>query len=212
LKGNQEARLAALRAHRLVNVLEVVDQNAFACDLAQIHKMLSSGLPVTQEDVVPVGATVRITTGPFTGMVSKVLSAARIATNSLRSSTSCAVGLRSIYKTGKWRWSGNNRDREGMRLAAVRKMIRRLPRRGCDPELVGVMAQQSQFWSLLTLCWTIQRSVTVRLPVDAIPVAMQFLRAARCLERRGLRSVIPAELGRSLRFLDIADLQNEVSW
>ncbi len=73
LKGDLNARLAALRAHRLVNVLEVVDQQTLARDLRQIHTMLSSGLPVTTEDTPPVGASVRITTGPLTGMVGKVL-------------------------------------------------------------------------------------------------------------------------------------------
>ncbi len=60
LKGDLNARLAALRAHRLVNVLEVVDQQTLARDLHQIHTMLSSGLPVTTEDTPPVGATVRV--------------------------------------------------------------------------------------------------------------------------------------------------------
>src|SRR5262249_9817218 len=37
LKGNRNDRLEALRAHRLVNVLEVSDQEAIARDLYQIH-------------------------------------------------------------------------------------------------------------------------------------------------------------------------------
>ena len=37
LKGNLNDRLTALRAHRLVRVLEVVDQTALARDLQQIH-------------------------------------------------------------------------------------------------------------------------------------------------------------------------------
>jgi transcription antitermination factor NusG len=77
LKGDEHARLAAFRAHRLVNVLDVVDQNAIATDLKQIYTMLSSGLPVMPEEVVPVGATVRITTGPLTGMVGKVIRRAK---------------------------------------------------------------------------------------------------------------------------------------
>jgi transcription antitermination factor NusG len=77
LKGDQTARLAAFRAHRLVSVLEVVDQQALARDLQQIYTMLSSGLPVTPEDAMPVGATVRITTGPLTGMVGTVIRRAK---------------------------------------------------------------------------------------------------------------------------------------
>jgi transcriptional antiterminator RfaH len=54
-------------------VLEVVDQDELARDLLQIHTMLRSGLAVTEAPVVPVGATVRIETGPLTGMVGKVI-------------------------------------------------------------------------------------------------------------------------------------------
>jgi transcriptional antiterminator RfaH len=77
LKGDRHDRLTALRAHRLVNVLDVIDQEALERDLRQIYAMLSSGLPVTEEDTVPVGATVRITTGPLTGMVGKVVRRAK---------------------------------------------------------------------------------------------------------------------------------------
>jgi len=73
MRGDRNDRLVALRAHRLVGVLEVADQEALACDLRQIHRMLSSGLPVSEEPVVPVGATVRIGTGPLAGMVGKVV-------------------------------------------------------------------------------------------------------------------------------------------
>ncbi len=35
--------------------------------------MLGSGLPVFEEPTVPVGATVRIVTGPLSGMIGKVI-------------------------------------------------------------------------------------------------------------------------------------------
>jgi transcriptional antiterminator RfaH len=73
LRGNRNDRLEALRAHRLVNILEVADQEAIARDLQQIHTMLSSGMPVSEEPVVPVGANVRIVTGPLAGMIGKVV-------------------------------------------------------------------------------------------------------------------------------------------
>ncbi len=44
INGDVNDRLTALRGHRLVNVLEVVDQESLARDLRQIHTMLSSGL------------------------------------------------------------------------------------------------------------------------------------------------------------------------
>jgi transcriptional antiterminator RfaH len=73
LHGDVHDRLAALRGQRLVNVLEVVDQDGLVRDLRQINKMLSSGLPVSAEPVMPVGAKVRIATGPLTGMVGTVI-------------------------------------------------------------------------------------------------------------------------------------------
>jgi transcription antitermination factor NusG len=77
LNGSVNDRLTALRADRLVSVIEVVDQESLERDLRQIHMMLSSGLPVSAEEVVPVGATVRILTGPLTGMVGKVIRRAK---------------------------------------------------------------------------------------------------------------------------------------
>lgn len=73
LHGDPHDRLTVLRSHRLVNVLEVVDQEALTRDLQQIHKMLSSGLVVSPEPTVPVGATVRILTGPLNGITGKVI-------------------------------------------------------------------------------------------------------------------------------------------
>jgi transcriptional antiterminator RfaH len=73
LHGDLDDRLTILRSHRLVNVLEVVDQEALTRDLQQIHKMLASGLVVSPEPTMPVGATVRILTGPLTGITGKVI-------------------------------------------------------------------------------------------------------------------------------------------
>src|SRR5271155_4200100 len=77
LNGNVNDRVTALRADRLVSVIEVVDQESLERDLRQIHMMLSSGLPVSTEEAVPVGATVRILTGPLTGMIGKVIRRAK---------------------------------------------------------------------------------------------------------------------------------------
>jgi transcription antitermination factor NusG len=73
LYGDLHDRLAALRSHRLVNVLEVADQQDLVRDLRQIHTMISSGLAVSAEPMVPVGAKVRIATGPLTGIVGTVI-------------------------------------------------------------------------------------------------------------------------------------------
>jgi len=73
MRGDRNDRLVALRAHRLVGILEVADQEAIARDLRQIYTMLSSGMTVSHEPIVPVGANVRIATGPLAGLVGKVV-------------------------------------------------------------------------------------------------------------------------------------------
>ena len=71
--GDGNDRLLAMRGNRLVNVLEVADQAGLIRDLHQVYKMLSSGLPVSAEAMIPVGATVRIVTGPLTGITGTVI-------------------------------------------------------------------------------------------------------------------------------------------
>jgi transcriptional antiterminator RfaH len=73
LLGDELARLEALRTDRLAQVLEVHDQDTLVRDLRQIHQMLASGLTVLPEPVMPVGARVRIKTGPLMGIVGTVI-------------------------------------------------------------------------------------------------------------------------------------------
>jgi transcriptional antiterminator RfaH len=73
LLGDDHDRLAALRGNRLANILEVPDQTQLERDLRQVHQMLSSGLAVVGEPIVPVGARVRIKTGPLAGIEGTVI-------------------------------------------------------------------------------------------------------------------------------------------
>ncbi len=73
LYGDANDRLAAFRGDRLVNVLPVVDQEGLVRDLRQVHTMLNSGLSVSSEPMMPVGAKVRIMTGPLTGITGTVI-------------------------------------------------------------------------------------------------------------------------------------------
>jgi len=73
LHGNPNDRLTAFQGRRLVTVLEIKDQHAIERDLGKIQTMLSSGLPVAPEPSVPLGARVRITTGPLTGVEGTVI-------------------------------------------------------------------------------------------------------------------------------------------
>lgn len=72
-QGDDAARREALTTNRLVQVLPVSDPAALVADLRQIERMLRSGLPVVPEPTYPVGARVRIATGPLTGLVGVVL-------------------------------------------------------------------------------------------------------------------------------------------
>jgi transcription antitermination factor NusG len=73
LLGDERERIEALKGNRLVSMLEVSDQPTLAHDLRQIHQMLTSGLAVVPEPVMPVGATVRIKTGPLAGIEGTVM-------------------------------------------------------------------------------------------------------------------------------------------
>jgi hypothetical protein len=73
LFGDKSQRLDALRGNRLVNILEVADQDGLIHDLRQIHQMLRSGLAIMPESSVPVGGQIRITNGPLTGLVGTVV-------------------------------------------------------------------------------------------------------------------------------------------
>ena len=73
LRGKPEDRLVALRGNRIVAILEVADQALLERDLRQIHTMINSGLVVTEEPTVPVGTTVRVASGPLTGVIGKVI-------------------------------------------------------------------------------------------------------------------------------------------
>jgi transcriptional antiterminator RfaH len=73
LLGDERERVLALRGNRLVRILEVSDQRAISHDLQQVHQMLASGLAVVPEPTVPVGARVRILTGPLAGIEGRVI-------------------------------------------------------------------------------------------------------------------------------------------
>jgi transcription antitermination factor NusG len=73
MRGTHEDRQVALRGNRVVAILDVPDQALLESDLRQIHTMINSGLIVTEEPTVPVGTTVRVASGPLTGVVGKVI-------------------------------------------------------------------------------------------------------------------------------------------
>ena len=65
--------MAALATSRVVQSLAVVDQHALWRDLAQIHRLTSSGVPVSPADRLVPGALVEITSGPLAGLRGKIV-------------------------------------------------------------------------------------------------------------------------------------------
>jgi transcription antitermination factor NusG len=73
LLGDDRERVLSMKGNRLVRVIDVADQNRISRDLRQIYQVLASGLAVVPEPTVPVGARVRILTGPLTGIEGRVI-------------------------------------------------------------------------------------------------------------------------------------------
>ena len=73
LLGDEQQRLTALKGNRLVRTIEVADQTRMDHDLRQIHQVLASGLAVVAEPMAPIGARVRILTGPLMGLEGRVV-------------------------------------------------------------------------------------------------------------------------------------------
>jgi transcriptional antiterminator RfaH len=73
LHSDDYQRVEAMRGNHLANFLLVPNQVALEQDLRQIHRMLSSGLPIVPEPVYVVGEVVRIRVGPLMGLVGTVV-------------------------------------------------------------------------------------------------------------------------------------------
>jgi len=73
LLGHDGDRSAALRTNRIVNTLRVKDQEELWQDLAQVHRLIALGAPVTPEDRLAPGMEVEMRSGPLEGMRGKIL-------------------------------------------------------------------------------------------------------------------------------------------
>jgi transcriptional antiterminator RfaH len=73
LHGDRDRRVAALSTNRIVRCLEVADQDGFWGDLRQVHRLLASGMPVSQESTLVPGALVEVTNGPLAGVTGTIL-------------------------------------------------------------------------------------------------------------------------------------------
>jgi len=73
LLGDSAVRVAAMTSNRVVRTLEVGDQSGFWQDLAQVSRLLASGLPVLPEARLAPGMEVEVTAGPLAGMRGRIL-------------------------------------------------------------------------------------------------------------------------------------------
>ncbi len=73
LRGDDEARVAALTTNLIVNVLPVADQQRLFSDLTFVHQLMQSGSPLNPEGHLEPGTLVDITAGPLAGLQGKVL-------------------------------------------------------------------------------------------------------------------------------------------
>jgi transcription antitermination factor NusG len=76
LLADHDERVAALTTQRIVRSLEVADQNQLWCDLAQIHRLIRSGVPIVPEDRLSPGTLVEIRSGPLAGLRGKIQASA----------------------------------------------------------------------------------------------------------------------------------------
>ena len=73
IRGDLEhERLEALRTNLCVKVLEVLDQESIASDLAQVRRLQESGLPLVAHPELTKGSLVRIAWGAFAGMTGRI--------------------------------------------------------------------------------------------------------------------------------------------
>lgn len=73
LLGKSDERITALATKRIVRSLDVRQPRELQEQLAQIHRLINSGKPVTPEQQLYPGAFVEICTGPLAGLRGKII-------------------------------------------------------------------------------------------------------------------------------------------
>lgn len=74
--ANPDERIAALATRRIVQSLEVAEQETLWDDLRQISRLISSGAPITREARAVPGTVVEIRNGPLAGLRGTVIRSA----------------------------------------------------------------------------------------------------------------------------------------
>src|SRR5207245_2119577 len=65
--------LVAMSTRRVVSALSVVEQEGLWHNLCQVHRLITSGQPITPEDQLVPGNVVEIRSGPLAGLRGKIL-------------------------------------------------------------------------------------------------------------------------------------------
>jgi len=73
LLADEQARVEALTTNLIVNCLPVPDQVELHTDLAGIHRLMASEVPVAPEERLAPGTLVEIVRGPLAGLRGKVV-------------------------------------------------------------------------------------------------------------------------------------------
>lgn len=76
LLAEPEERIFSLATRRIVQSLEVKNQEQLWKDLSQVYRLIQSGLPVTPEDRLHPGSWVQIHCGPLAGLKGKIVRSA----------------------------------------------------------------------------------------------------------------------------------------
>jgi transcription antitermination factor NusG len=76
LLGGREERLVAFTSNRVVQSLEVADQEKLWHDLSQVSRLIQSGAPITPVDHLEPGVLVEIQHGALAGLQGRILRAA----------------------------------------------------------------------------------------------------------------------------------------
>ena len=73
LYGTHEERMAALETNLVASVIPVRDQVQLHSDMNRVHRLITSGAPVTPEEMLEPGDPVRISRGPLAGLEGTIL-------------------------------------------------------------------------------------------------------------------------------------------
>src|ERR1022692_3777187 len=73
LLASQEERVAVLATGRVVNSIQVTNQEQLVSDLVQVSRLIHTGAALTAEDQMIPGATVEIQSGPLAGLKGKIV-------------------------------------------------------------------------------------------------------------------------------------------